>query len=731
VRNRMRGFVVPALGFLLFAGFLAMAYAEQEGGDAAASAGSGPPAAPGAYAKAAENGRLALYVNPATLGIRVEDKANGALWHGTLDETDDRLNQTWQAFFSSGLTVEYMDARGRIRTASALEGQADIAVEPREAGFDAHAAFPGLGITLTMEVRLEDDAVRIRVPEASIAETDEANRLQALHLYPFFGATRGVQAERGYMLIPDGSGALIALDEPTLATQPYTARVYGDDFGMKGSPDYTNDLAYTPEQIYLPVFGIARREGADAFAALIDGGAPYAEIRAYPSGVTTVYNWTAARWIYREEYFQPVDKKGRGVRLNQKERNRFDAGLTLMFLAGDDADYSGMAARVRRELVRRGELPEARADAGRAPPLRVEFLAAEQERRMIGSRIIPMTTLRQMDAILEDLRAAGAERLLAVVRGYTKGGAGNAPPTHFPFEEAVGGEDEWRRFLEKYGALGIPVHFYADYVLAAQGADGYGREDVAQTVSRQLLSYYGAAYFLQPEVTRKLFEREIVLFEKAGAANVALDSVGSFLFSAHERGASARAESLETYRAMLENAPPGELALYRPNHYLWRFGGRALDIPMASSRFLLETKDVPFLQLVLKGHIDYYAPPSNFNANPREDLLRMIDYGAYPSFIVTAEDPIRLLKTASSWLFTSQYEVWREQILGDYRAALDALLPAAGAAYEKREEIAEGVFRSRYSNGTVVYVNYNRREAQADGRTVPALGYLVLEGGRP
>lgn len=156
-----------------------------------------------------------------------------------------------------------------------------------------------------------------------------------------------------------------------------------------------------------------------------------------------------------------------------------------------------------------------------------------------------------------------------------------------------------------------------------------------------------------------------------------------------------------------------------------------MDLPMSTSSFLLESEEVPFLQLVLKGHVDYYAQASNFNANPQKEQLKMIDYGSYPSFILTDEDPIKLANTeASWWLFTSQYSVWKDQAVQEYRTVAEALKPVADATFDKREKVREGVFKNTYSNGTVIYVNYTMNEFTADGNKIPAQGFLVREGGR-
>jgi len=703
--------------------------AEPRSGEAAAQ--PQPADSSAGYVKAAENSRLALYVHPATLGIRVVNKRNGYVWNGTLDERDEKLNQTWQGLFESGLTVEYMDRTRKVRMAPLTVAGAKVAVEYTEDGFTADVRYEKLGIGLKLDVRLSEDAVELRVPYASITETNKENQLQALYLVPFFGATKGVQPDKGYMLIPDGSGALISLNEPTLATQPYVARVYGDDLGMTASEPAPEDYTLPPQIIHLPAFGITHREGANAFVSLIAGGAPYAEIRAYASGITTSYNWVTARWIYRETYFQPLDKKGNGMTLNQQRKNEFDAALKIMFLDGEEADYSGMAKRVRHELVRRGELPEPKPDGEKPILLRLEILAAENKRRMLGKTVIPMTTLDEIDRILSDLAANGAERIMAVVRGWTKGGATGASPTHFPFEGKVGGADEWKAFLDKYERLGIPVYFYTDYAVVNRSAGGYRKTDLAKTISGQFIPLYYRTWLLKPSSSLEKFRDELALFAKNGMSRLAIGTIGDLLYSTHAKPASTREQAIATYQEMLSEPTMQGYALYRPNLYLWKYADRLLDVPMSASGFLLETEEVPFLQMVLKGHVEFDSPPSNFHADPQEALLKMIDYGSAPSFLVTWEDPVRLLNTGSQWIYTSQYAVWKDQILKEYRAIEQVQQAVGRATFDKREEVRDGVFRNRYSNGTVIYVNYTGQAVEIDGHTIPAQGFFVHEGGRP
>ena len=62
-----------------------------------------------------------------------------------------------------------------------------------------------------------------------------------------------------------------------------------------------------------------------------------------------------------------------------------------------------------------------------------------------------------------------------------------------------------------------------------------------------------------------------------------------------------------------------------PNKYLWEYTDRFLNSPIGSSQYVYETDTVPFLQMVLNGTMEVYAPYSNFSFYSQSDMLRMID----------------------------------------------------------------------------------------------------------
>ena len=143
---------------------------------------------------------------------------------------------------------------------------------------------------------------------------------------------------------------------------------------------------------------------------------------------------------------------------------------------------------------------------------------------------------------------------------------------------------------------------------------------------------------------------------------------------------------------------------------------------------MIFTDTVPFMQMVLKGHIDYYADKSNFHADRTKEMLKMIEYGEYPSWLLTWEDSLELFDTPSSWIYTSEYGIWKDEILNEYESVRSALAPVRSAKITEHQMISDDVAKVVYDNGVEIIVNY-ADTAYIDGNVnVEPLGFSVYDG---
>lgn len=678
---------------------------------------------PAGYERVAANASFELYLNRETLAFKVRDRRSGYVWSSNLDEVtpDDRLNRTWTAFARSGISIEYMDARTNTRRASITNAEHQVEVTLLGDGFSGQVTFTEPAITVTVQVTLTPAGVRVAVPFSGISEAGNF-RLAQLHLYPFFGATREA-ATPGYMLIPDGSGSLIAFAERTTARTMFYGRYYGPDLGMRGELPANPDTRPT-YPLSAPVFGMVHGEGQHAFLTVLEQGSAFAELLAHPAGIITKFNFLYNLFIYNESYFQPTNRSGAGVTVIQPQTNAFDIVQHYRFLSGAEADYVGLAREYQRYLLELGVLHPPTATSGELP-LRVEFLGAERERVLFWQRAIPMTTIAEMAEILADLPA---KRVEVVYYGWQPQGATAPLPLDVRIEGALGSRGALERLAQTIAAQGGNLSLYVDPQAGIVDESGYTRTETAMAINRASVRgmHRGMQqiYFTVPAVERRIATWQAA-FSSAGLG-MALDGIGFRLYSDFRAETRRNREaSLQAYQALL--AANGPFALYRPNAYLWGATRAYYDMPLGDSGYIYTTNAVPFLPIVLAGYIPYYGPPLNFSSNLEEDLLRHADYGAYPSFLLTHEVTAAMLQTRSNWIYTSAYRQWRDEVQRAYTRLAKVLGPVQGAAIVARATPLPGVAVTDYANGKRIVVNYTTQPVTLNGRTIPPREAVVIE----
>ncbi|WMT43141.1 DUF5696 domain-containing protein [Paenibacillus sp. D2_2] len=144
---------------------------------------------------------------------------------------------------------------------------------------------------------LDGQQLLAHIDTAEVQDT-EAFPIRSIQLLPFFGAA-GLN-EEGYIFVPDGSGALIGLNQNHAGARAYELPLYGEDATPKG-----NELiqAQYKEISRLPVFGLKR--GDEAVLAIIEKGDAQATISAEPSGRLNSYNYVNAS--FRMKDMEPVN----------------------------------------------------------------------------------------------------------------------------------------------------------------------------------------------------------------------------------------------------------------------------------------------------------------------------------------------------------------------------------------------------------------------------------------
>ena len=697
-----------------------------------------------AYERVAENDQLILYVQADSLAIRVEHKETGYLWSSIIEDLVPRENNvSWSNFMSSGLALEYFEEnRTRVIRTDLLSAQeVEIELNPLEHGFSAQVNFGQLGISFQLDVYLEDNHLVVAVPRHSLRERG-GSRLGALYLYPFLGATRQDQIP-GYLFVPDGIGALIEfVYNQNKFNTPYEERFFGRNEGLPTASNPVN--VRPPYTIKAPVFGIYHEPavfGPQGVFAIVEEGQYNARLLAYPNGVVTQYNWITTKFVLREAYSQPTSRgMGGGVMVIETRANPENVQVRYIFTHGEQANYVGMAQSYQAYLEQQGILERNMAKREQIP-LRLDLLGAETENGLLWKNLLPMTTTAQTQVMLGELQDLTEAELFVIFQGWNQGGKSGTSPYKISFERRLGGAQGFEDLLSFAERSQIKLYFYADYTQGYKEATRFSvRRDGAQRLNKTLLEkptgkeVYPYLYLLTPQRAVELMAEDVRLYAGTGMTRVAVDHTPELLFS-HARGGAvtARVESAHLYQQGLALLREGltSVALHNPNVYLWGLSDAYLDLPLYSSQYAFFGRTVPFLPLVLRGYLDYFAPYTNFFANQEEELLRLVEYGAYPSYYLTWEPAYKLKHSNSNQVFTSTYADWREVIRKQYALLNEVLGQVEGATIFGHTQLTPEVVAVEYSNGKLIVVNYSTQDYESAKMVVPGRGVVVQEVQEP
>ena len=144
-------------------------------------------------------------------------------------------------------------------------------------------------VHVTVRYQLDGDDLVFSIPCANISST-EGNEPVSVTALPYMMTADNTQ--EGYILVPDGSGALISLNNQKLSSTPYSMPVYGSN-ALINADDYVSERT----DVALPVVAIKRTDSA--MIAIIEQGQEMATIGANVSGHSDEFNRAAISFAIR------------------------------------------------------------------------------------------------------------------------------------------------------------------------------------------------------------------------------------------------------------------------------------------------------------------------------------------------------------------------------------------------------------------------------------------------
>ncbi len=690
------------------------------------------------YKLVTENDSYKMYLYEKRLSVMLENKKTGKIIETTLsDEKDDGTsNKQFVSYMKSGIVIYAIMNNQNTYQVDMNSTPNTTTYTMTDKGFSVKIFFEQYQFGLTMNVELDGEELIVTIPDDSIVENKEGTYISTIAPFPFMNYSY-LGEEEGYMLIPDGNGALINLDNKEgRYNTGFSQMVYGKDAGFPESDTKSYlweeiDMQEDANSIIAPVFGMAHTKEGTGFFAIVEKGEKRAEIVADPNGANNLnYNRCFARFKVRDIYNQLVSTDGSTVPSTEANRSHSDLQVRYMLLSGDEANYSAMAVKYRDYLLK-NKLIEKKDAAFKS---RVDFLGTDREKFLLGTRAVTMTTTEDIENIYKELQSAGVSSLLSVYKGWQKGGLYDLPITKYKADGHIGGTSRLTDLIKNAASSNYNIYLYNDAMRLNPKTNLYSfntiKEVTKQTMEEEIWAeVYRTFEYLTPNKSASNLQGLIKSAAAKDIHNLALAGISNTIFSYNFQGKYyTRMDTADSYANACAGADADtNFVMEQPSAYLWKNTDAFLDMPLGSSKYLYVDEEIPFVSMVLKGIIPMYSNYINFEANKQEFLLQMAEAGVFPSFYITQKNSSALIYTNSSDLYSTEYTTYKDAIV-QYDKELRELNDKLGDAnIVKHESMDNGVNVVTYSNGVKVYVNYSDSDQEVDGITVGAMSYKAGE----
>lgn len=692
---------------------------------------------------AVENGKMALYYNKKG-NIALVDKTTGEVWWSNPINVDAAAGKAAQKTkLKSSMTMTFAQPSRRSTTAQNSADQkvkCKVSVKKASDGLELTYKYGNASITVPVKYTLHDDYLGVSVDTKQIVEEDPDKIVTNLVLMGAFGAAE--PTEKGYYVVPDGSGAIINFNNGKMNYKTYKGEVYGRNI----TPVETTKPAVT-QNVYLPMYGIVK--GNSGMMVVADKGDTCATINAYVTGQEkTSYNACYFDFTIRtdDEYLMGGDAnplavyEKRGILVPEVEVRYYPVSNADK----SDINYVDIADSYRNYLTKdQGVTKSAAADKS---SLYIDFYGAVMKQETVLGFPVMMqhetTSFEEAKTILEKLKELGVDDMVVNYNQWTTADIKEKVADKAKPASKLGGNKDFKE-LKKYAEEnGIALYPGVDNLTFESGngyftmtdtairvSNAYSRQieyDLAHGVENQ---FYDAISLLSPRKYEKMFNNLAKSYSKAGISNISLGSATTVIYGDYGRKSVSREMfkyNLQTYLEELKGSV-GSILADGANAYVLKYVDHISNVPLNSSKFDVFDQEIPFYQIVMSGLKPVSTTAVNGDAQVADLVLRALATGTNLRFDLVAESADELKDTRYDKYYYANYEYWLEDAAACYKFAEEVLSKTAGSTITEYNILSDTKIETVYENGTKTVVDLEARTVEVNGKTTSIYDYIGKE----
>lgn len=587
---------------------------------------------------------------------------------------------------------------------------------------------------LTVVYSLENNNLIVEVPFDKISYR-QVYPITKVSVLPYFGA--GGKDDEGYMMVPEGSGAVINFNNGKVRQGNYYADVYGWDYALD------RKSVVTETKIAFPVFGISSDNSS--FISIIEDGSSYAGITAEIAGKLGSYNYVRAdyRLLHNERY----DISARTVNAQYMFEKSLPQNQKIrqVYTFIDSNSYLDMAKAYQNYLF-----ADSQKLNEKQIPLAVELIGAIDRVQQVAGipKNLPykLTGYEEAAQIVNEIENNDISNVNYKLTGFINGGIRQKLLNKVKYISKLGGKSDFKKFLNSI--KDSSSEFYLDGTMQfaynsgwQDGFTHYGSP--ARFVSQKLCMLYQFSkiwygkdnqedtyYLVRPKLAEKASEKLISSAKKSGL-NISYNDFGNILSADYnEKKRVSREEAKKIQIDQFEKAHENNLKVMvnYGNDYSVKNSDFITNLNLAGNKYSIIDYKIPFYQIALHGYKNYSGGAVNLAPDVSEIILNSAQSvaGLMFTFMNAAEKDIQ--ETRFTQYYSANFDDNKDNFYSIYKDYNQKLSDVASSLITDFKYINENVTETKFENGYSVIVNFGYTDFITDsGITVPLRDYKIVK----
>ena len=545
-------------------------------------------------------------------------------------------------------------------------------------------------------------------------------------------ATNKSETEKGQIVLPDGSGAIISFN--SIKDSQYAAKyaekpIYGNDFAI---PMETR--GYDQQTLMFPMFGFVEQTSKKGIVAIVEKGAPQSSITANfkrkssVSGID-VYNYAFFTTRLRSSESVKITANTSYTKVSDKLYSS-DISYRYKFIFPEESgrfDYTTVASCYREYLINKYNLQE-KVDTTKSATPTITFIGAYKKKQILLGVVYDaqksLTTFNEANEIVNDLTDNGINSMNVNYSLWTSKAADTKISYKYKVNSVLGGKNDLKDFTKN--VINKGYNMFLDY----QVDTGYGYDMPFGSLKYNIKSIAGSTTnaleyvlstgladatgktggLLSPVFYNSIVTKYMKNYAKLETNGINLIGIGNANASDYSKSRQVYCgDGLEYQRLALQTAKDSgkKIMLDAPFDYAFEYVDVANNVPVETTLLQIVDYSIPLYQLVCSGLFDYSSKTINYNNDNSIEwnILKAIETGSNLYFEVSASDTSDLLETDYTSYYNSYYANWKEKII-----SMNKTLNETGI-YNSRlvnhEYLNDNLVRVSYENGLTILINYS------------------------